>query len=136
MMDFQVKVFNWQDQAKHVVLIARGVMEKARFKKLFEDIEMVTQGFNQCKVLVDLSESTYAVNSVEIDSLVAELPLDRWTPSNRIAFVSATGIADYHRLQFLRTGIVNCGLSAAVFHDPKIAVDWLAERQYSPGLSR
>jgi hypothetical protein len=136
MMDFQVKVFNWQDQAKHVVLIARGVMEKARFKKLFEDIEMVTQGFNQCKVLVDLSESTYAVNSVEIDSLVAELPLDRWQPSNRIAFVSATGIADYHRLQFLRTGIVNRGLSAAVFHDPKIAVDWLAERQYSPGLSR
>ena len=76
---------------------ARGVMEKARFKKLFEAIEMVTQGFNQCKVLVDLAESTYAVNSVEIDSLVAELPLDRWPPSNRIAFVSATGIADYHR---------------------------------------
>jgi hypothetical protein len=125
-MDFQVKVFNWQDQAKHVVVIGRGCMEKARFKKLFEEIERATQGLNQCKVLVDLSEGTYAVNSVEIDSLVAELPLDRWPRANRIAFVSATEIADYHRLQFLRTGIVRHGLSAAVFHDSKIAVDWLA----------
>jgi len=125
-MNFQVKVFNWQDQGNHVVVLARGSMERACFRKLFDEIEKATQGLKQCKVLVDLSDSTYEVDSLEIQSLVAELPLDRWAPANRIAFVSALTSADYPRLYFLRTGLVGRGLSAAVFHDPKFAIDWLA----------
>ena len=125
-MNFQIKVFNWQGQGNHVVVLAHGCMERACFRKLFDEIQKATHGLNQCKVLVDLSDSTYALNSVEIESLVAELPLDRWAPAHRMAFVSAPETTDYHRLYFLRTGIVRRGLSAAVFHDPKIAINWLA----------
>jgi hypothetical protein len=125
-MNFQVKLFNWQDQGKHVVVLARGCMERAGFRKLFDEIENATRGLNRCKVLVDLSDGTYAIDTLEIEGLVAELPLDRWARANKIAFVSAPGSADYHRLYFLRIGLVGRGLSAAVFHNPKIAIDWLA----------
>jgi len=125
-MNFQVKVFNWQDQGNHVVVLARGCMAEACFRELFDQIEKATQGLNRCKVLVDLSDSTYAINTLELEGLVTGLLLDWWEPANRIAFVSAPDSANYHRLYFLRTGLVDRGLSDAIFHNPKIAIDWLA----------
>lgn len=125
-MNFQLKLFNWQDQGNHLIVLARGCMEKTSFRKLFDEIVIATQGLTQCKVLIDLSDSTYAIDSVEIEGLVADLPLDRWGPANRIAFVSASERADYYRLYFLRTGLVAHGVTAGVFYDSKIAIDWLA----------
>ena len=125
-MNFQLKLFNWQDQGNHLIVLGRGCMEKTSFRKLFDEIVIATQGLTQCKVLVDLSKSTYAIDSVEIEGLVADLPLDRWGPANRIAFVSASERADYYRLYFLRTGLVTHGITAGVFYDSKIAINWLA----------
>ena len=143
MMDFQVKVFNWQDQAKHVVLMAGGVMGKNGYKKnlfcprrsrnghardLAPDTERVASHFVQ-----EHLRGKQHRNGLRLCSRASTT--GQVLPSIK-QIRAATGIADFHRLQFLRTDIVNRGLSAAVFHDPKIAVDWLAERQYSPGLSR
>ena len=125
-MNFQLKLFNWQDQGNHLIVLARGCMERTSFRKLFDEIVIATQGLTQCKVLVDLADSTYAIDTVEIEGLVAELQLDRWGPANRIAFVSAPERDDYYRLYFLRTGLVTRGLTAGVFYDSKIAIDWLA----------
>jgi hypothetical protein len=126
-MNFQVKLFSWADQGNHLIVLGRGCMDKGSFTKLFDEIETTTRRLTQCKVLVDLSDSTYTIDSLEIEGLVAELPLDRWAPANRIAFVAAPGSLDYHRLDFLRTGLVRHGLTAAVFHNSKFAIDWLAD---------
>ena len=125
-MDFQVKLFNWQDQGNHLIILARGAMDSGAFRLLFDKIEATTQHLNECKVLVDLSDSTYQIDGAEIQSLVARLPLHRWPGENRIAFVSAPEISDYHRLFFIRTELEARGLAVGVFRNSKVAIDWLA----------
>ena len=125
-MDFQVKLFNWQDQGNHLIVLARGVMDTEAFGLLFGEIEAATGQLSECKVLVDLSDSTYRIECAEIQGLIARLPLARWPQSNKLAFVSAPDIADYHRLFFLRTELAAHHLTVGVFRDSKIAIDWLA----------
>jgi hypothetical protein len=125
-MDFQVKFFNWQDPGNHLIIVGRGGMDTAAFSRLFGEIAAATQHLNECKVLVDLSDCSYMIGNAEIDALVAELPLDRWPPGNKLAFVSALGTFDYHRLYYLRVALAACGLALRVFRDSKVAIDWLA----------
>jgi hypothetical protein len=125
-MDFQVKLFNWQDQGNHLIVLARGVVDTEAFRLLFDEIEAATQHLSQCKVLVDLSDSACQIECAQIQGLVARLPLARWPQNNKLAFVSASDIADYHRLFFLRTELALHHLAVGVFRDSKIAIDWLA----------
>jgi hypothetical protein len=125
-MDFQVKLFNWQDQGNHLIVLARGVMNTEAFRLLFDEIEAATQHLSQCKVLVDLSDSTYQIECAEIQGLVTRLRLERWPSNNKIAFVSTSDIADFHRLFFLRTELAAHRLPVGVFRNSQIAIDWLA----------
>lgn len=125
-LDFQVKLFNWQDQGNHLIVLARGIMDSGAFRLLFDKIEAATQHLSNCKVLVDLSDSKYQIDGAEIQGLVARLPLHRWPRENKMAFVSAPEIADYHRLFFLRTELEAKGLAVGVFRNSKVAIDWLA----------
>ena len=125
-MDFQVKLFNWQDQGNHLIILARGAVDRKAFKQLFGEIETATQQLSECKVLVDLSDSACAVDGAELEALVAELPLDGWPRGNKVAFVSALEPTDFHRLYFLRIALVGRGLVMGVFRDSKVAIDWLA----------
>lgn len=125
-MDFQVKLFNWQDHGNHLIILTRGVLDSGAFRLLFAEIEAATQHLSECKVLVDLSDSTCQIESAEIQGLVARLPLSRWPQNNKVAFVSASDIADYHRLFFLRTELAAQQLAVGVFRNSKVAIDWLA----------
>jgi hypothetical protein len=101
-------------------------MDSAACKLLFEEIEAATGHLSECKLLVDLSESTCKIECAEIQGLVARLSLDRWPQKKRIALVSSAEISDYHRLYYLRTELAAHRLPVAVFRDSEIAVDWLA----------
>ncbi len=125
-MDFQVKLFNWQDQGNHLIVLARGIIDTEAFRLLFDEIEAATQHLTECKVLVDLSDSTYQIECAEIQGLVSRLRLDRWPCNNKIAFVSTSEITDFHRLFFLRTELAAHRLPVGVFRNSKIAIDWLA----------
>ena len=125
-MDFQIKLFNWRDKGNHLIILARGPMNRAAFWQLFDEIETAIHGLSECKVLVDLSDSTYQIDGTEMETLTAKLRIDRWPQGNKIAFVSAPEISDYHRLFFLRTALVARGLMTEVFRTSKIAIDWLA----------
>ena len=126
-MDFQVKLYNWQDQGNHLIILARGVMDSGAFRLLFDEIEAATQHLSECKVLVDLSDSTYQIDDADIQSLAARLPLRDWPREKKIAFVSAPATCDYHRLFFLRTELAINGLVLGVFRNSKVAIDWLAD---------
>src|SRR4029434_8726631 len=76
-MDFQVKLFNWQDQGNHLIVLARGVVDTEAFGLLFDEIEAATEHLSQCKVLVDLSDSAYQVECAQVQGLIARLPLAR-----------------------------------------------------------
>ncbi|HEX5607307.1 MAG TPA: hypothetical protein VFY96_12370 [Candidatus Binatia bacterium] len=125
-MNFQVKLFNWQDQGNHLIILGRGVLDSGAFRLLFDEIEAATQHLGECKVLVDLSDSACQIESSEIQGLVARLPLGCWPRNNKVAFVSASDIADYHRLFFLRTELAARDLAVGVFRNSKLAIDWLA----------
>jgi hypothetical protein len=125
-MDFQVKLYNWQDQGNHLIILARGAMDRNAFRQLFGEIETATQHLSECKVLVDLSDSTCEIDGAEIEALVAELPFARWPRGNKVAFVSALELSDFHRLYFLRIALVGRGLIVGVFRDTRLAIDWLA----------
>jgi hypothetical protein len=101
-------------------------MDRAAFRQLFDEIETATQDLSECKVIVDLSDSTHEIDGIEIEALVVGLPLDRWPEGNKIAFVSALGISDYNRLYFLRNQLVARGLEVEVFRNSIVAIDWLA----------
>jgi len=125
-MDFQVKLFNWQDQGNHLIILAHGVIDSGAFKLLFDEIEAATQHLSECKVLIDLSDSRCQIESTEIQELVARLRLDRWACKNKLAFVAASETADYHRLFFLRIELAAHRFPVGVFRSSKIAIDWLA----------
>ena len=125
-MEFQVKSFNSRDQGNPLLIQARGDMDSAAFRLLFEKIEAATRHLSECKVLVDLSDSTCQIQCAEIQGLVARLPLDRWPPNNKIALVAALDGTDYNRLFFLRTELAAHRLPVGVFRSSQIAIDWLA----------
>ena len=125
-MDFQVKLFNWQDQGNHLIVLARGVMDTEAFRLLFDEIAAATGQLSECKVLVDLSDSTYRIECAEIQGLVSRLRLDRWPGNQKIAFVSAAELSDYHRLYYLRTELAAHRLPVGVFRNSQIAIEWLA----------
>jgi hypothetical protein len=126
-MTFQVKLFSWEDQGNHLIILVRGAMDRAAYRQLFGEIEKVTQPLSECKVLVDFSDSTCGADGAEIEALVAELPLDNWPRGNKIALISGPNISTYHRLYFLRIALWARGLTVGVFHDTKVAIDWLAD---------
>jgi len=109
-----------------VIVMGRGPIDSGAFRMLFERIEAATQHLNDCKVLIDLSDSSYLIDGDEIQAFVARLPLSRWPQGHKIAFVSGPDISDYHRLFFLRTELVSRHLSVGVFRNSRVAIDWLA----------
>lgn len=127
-MEFQAKLFSWQDTGNHLFVIARGAMDGPDLTRLFGKIRAQTQSLSECKVLVDLSDGTCQVDVDEIERLVAGLDLEGWAAGNRIALLSAPEIIDYHRLYFLRTAVAGRGLVVGVFRNLEAALDWLAGR--------
>jgi hypothetical protein len=125
-VDLQVKLFNLQDQGNHLIVLARGAMDKTAFAEMFDEVKKATQSLQECKVMVDLSDSTYEFNSGEIEAFVGELPLDDWPRGNKVAFVSASEGAEFYRLYLLRVAFVAQGLTMGVFRDAQTAIDWLA----------
>ena len=125
-MEFQIKLFSWEDKGNHLIVLARGIMDSAAFRRLFDEIGAVTRSLNDCKVLVDLSDATCELKGGEIDKLVSSLSSDVWSPGSRLVFVSSLRLEDCHRLYSLRFALTTRGFCAAVFRDSKIAIDWLA----------
>ena len=124
-MDFQIKLFNWQDAGNHLIFLTRGSMDAAAFRQLFAEIEKATLGLQECKVLVDLSDSTYQIDPTEIEKLAGATQVTRWPRTNRVAIVSTLEIAGYHRLYFLRTELAARGLAVEIVRYSRVAIDWL-----------
>ena len=125
-MEFQAKLFNWQDTGNHMIVLVRGAMDGRAFTALFGKIRFETRNLTECKVLVDLSDSTCEIEGEQIETLVAGLPLYIWPEDNRIAFVSAPETSSYDRLYCLRGALARRGLVVGVFRNSIVAIDWLA----------
>ena len=125
-MNFQVKLFSWADTGNHLIIIARGVLNKGAFGQLFHEILAATQPLGECKVLVDLTEADCTLEVVEIEALIEQLPCHAWPQGNKLALVSGAERNDHYQLYLVRAALTARGVVAAAFRDSKVAIDWLA----------
>jgi hypothetical protein len=125
-MDSHVKLFTWSDAGNHLIVIVRGVLNSAEFKRLFKEITATTRPLNECKVLVDLSDATCVLELSEVEGLLEQLPFDSWPEGNKLALVSGAERNDPYQIYLLRAGLASRGIAVRAYRDSKIAIDWLA----------
>jgi hypothetical protein len=125
-MDFQLKVFSWPDRGNHLIMIIRGVMDAGGFAEIAREVAKATQSLQDCKVLIDLQDTTCSFETKALQTLVDGLKPDLWPPSNRVAIVSPREIEQYEQLMMLTSGLSKRGFKSAVFYDSAAGINWLA----------
>jgi hypothetical protein len=126
-MDFQIKLFSWPDKGDHLIMITRGLLDKAALEQIFEEVATVTQPLQDCKVIIDLQDSVCDLKTVEIQTFASGLKLEGWPASNKVAIVSPHDIQQHDQLFILTHDLVKLKLRIALFTDSKSAVNWLTE---------
>jgi hypothetical protein len=126
-MDFQIKLFSWPDRGNHLIMITRGVIDIKGFEQIFREVVTATQPLRDCKILIDLQDTAWNLESADIQAFVDGAQPDLWSSTNKIAIVAPREIDQYDQLFALSSGLGKRGLKIAVFYDSKPAVAWLAE---------
>jgi len=127
-MDFQIKLFSWPDnRGNHLIMITRGVLDIKGFEQIFQEVMTATEPLRDCKVVVDLQDTTCNLERADIQAFVDGVQPDLWPSTNRVAIVSPREIEQYEQLFVLTSGLAKHGLKIAVFYDSKPAVAWLAD---------
>jgi hypothetical protein len=127
LMDFQIKLFSWPDRGNHLIMITRGLIDRAGLEQIFREVVTATRPLRDCKVVVDLQDATCTLKSADIQAFVDGVPPDLWCSTHRVAFVSPGEIEQYDQLFALTSGLAKRGFKIAVFDDSKSAVTWLAD---------
>jgi hypothetical protein len=126
-MKIQLKLLLWPEAGNHVVMIVRGQIYAAGFDQIAREINRVCNPLPNCKVIIDLQDATYRLESEEIQTLVDRFKPNQWPDAHKIALVASSEIEQYDQLSTLRYALANHGLKVAVFRDAKAATRWLAD---------
>jgi hypothetical protein len=127
-MKFQAKLFNWPEKGNHVIVIASGGLDAKGCAEMFHKIADMTRSLADCKVLVELVDSTCKLQPAEIEAWVAALKPNSWPAGNRTALVSPSETEQYTKWHLLSDRLVDRGFNVAVFYEIKAAIDWLAKK--------
>jgi len=126
-MNYQVKLFHWPERGDHVIMIARGFVEIEGFKQMFCKLGEMTAELSDCKVLIDLMDATYGLDSADIKALVSDIIPEICPDNRKIALVSTPQLQQHNQLLLLAASLSNRGCKVAAFYDSKSAVTWLTE---------
>jgi hypothetical protein len=126
-MNFQIKLFTWPNQGNHVIIIARGPIDVEGFKEMFRKIEEMTQTLPDCKVLIDLVDTTFKLGPADAETFTGGVNPELVPPTVRIAMVGMAEVEQYDLLWTVVAGLSKRGLKVAAFYDSKVAVNWLAD---------
>ena len=126
-MDFQIKLFSWPDRGNHLIMITRGVLDIKGFEQIFREVVTATEPLRDCKVVVDLQDTTCNLERADIQAFVDGAQPNLWPSSIKVAIVAPREIDQYDNLFALTSGLAKRGLKVAAFHDSKPAVTWLAD---------
>jgi hypothetical protein len=128
-MDYQVKLFCWQNNGTCLIIVARGPMDSKAFLRIFREIVEVTKPLDDCKVLLDLQDATCDFGFDDLVELEVEL---RIYPSPavsklKLAMVTTRHPEEYGRLRLLMLPVSQLGIDVVVFYEATRAIDWLAD---------
>jgi len=126
-MDFQIKLFSWPDKGDHLIMITRGLLDRAALEQIFHEVAEVTQPLQDCKAIIDLQDVACDLKMADIQTFAAELKLDHWPANNKVAVVSPRDSEQYDQLLMLARDLAKHSFRIAVFTDSKSAVNWLTE---------
>jgi hypothetical protein len=126
-MDFQIKLFSWPDKGDHLIMIARGLLDRAALEQIFQEVAAITQPLPDCKVIIDLQDVACDFRMDELQTFASALKPDGWHATNKVAMVSPRDSEQYDQLLTLARDLSKFGYRIAVFTDSKSAVNWLTE---------
>jgi hypothetical protein len=127
LMDFQIKLFSWPDRGNHLIMITRGIIDIKGFEQIFREVVTATQPLQDCKIVIDLQDTTCNLESADVQAFVDGMGPELWPSTNKVAIVAPREIDQYDQLVTLTSGLSKRGLKIAVFYDSKPAVTWLAD---------
>jgi hypothetical protein len=125
-MDFQIKLFSWPDKGDHLIMITRGVLDRAALEQIFEEVATVTQPLQDCKVIIALQDTACDLKTADIENFANGFKRG-WRATNTIAVVSPHDSDQHDQLLVLTRHLTQLNLKIALFTDSKSAVNWLTE---------
>jgi hypothetical protein len=124
-MDFQIKLFRWPHRGNHVIGISRGPLDPEGFKEIFREVDQITEPLSGCRVVIDLRDSTYLLESTDIPDLLKDIVENVSPRDNKLALVSAPEVKYSKQLAVLSGCLSNHDFNIAVFTDMSRAASWL-----------
>jgi len=125
-MDLQIKLFRWLSKGHHIIALTRGPIDIMGVVQLFAEVAEITQPLEDCKILIDLRDSSYKLDPADIQAFTSELRPNVWPEGSKIALLSAPSKEQYDQLMMLSSCLSDRGFRVAVFYDANSSASWLA----------
>ena len=125
-MNIQSKLFISPDHDNHVIMIARGIFDANAVEQILTEVEFVTTGHLNCKVLIDLIETESKIDLAALDRFIKDERPAHLRDDCKIALVSYLKDVEYRQISAVGAFLAQRGLRIALFGDVKGAVDWLS----------
>ena len=125
-MNVQIKTFPGLDRGNHVIAITAGVVDSAGFRQIFERVIDATRSLLDCRVLIDLQDSTFKILPSDVREFMDRFEPANWPHNNKVALVSDSETEQYRQLVMFGEGLLKLDLKVGVFYDIKEAISWLA----------
>jgi hypothetical protein len=114
-------------RGNYLIVVTRGLIDANGLEQIFRKVATTVHSLPDCKVLMDLADSSLRLGPLAIAMLVDGLGPDLLRPSIKIAVVSPTKIHEFEQLRMLCASLGDLGLKVAVLDNPKDAVAWLGD---------
>jgi hypothetical protein len=124
-MDFQIKLLRWPHSGNHVIAISRGPLDPEGFKEIFREVDQITEPLSDCRVVIDLRDSTYAFEPTDIPVLLKDIVENIPPRDHKLALVSAPEVKYSKQLVLLSACLSNYDFKIAAFTDIRHAASWL-----------
>jgi hypothetical protein len=125
-MDLKIKLLEAFEGSYYLIVIAQGKVDSAVLKRLFAEVEKITEPLLHCKVFIDLEEARLNVRAAAVHAIVTQLELHSKSHLGKMAVVSSE-FEPCGRLQLLRDLLCSRGFRVAVFDNTTSAGEWLSE---------
>ena len=125
-MDLKIKLLEAFEGSYYLIVIAQGKVDNAALKRLFAEVEKITEPLLDCKVFIDLEEASLNVRRAAVHAIITQLELHSKSNLGKIVVVSSE-FDRCGRLQLLRDLLCSRGFRVAVFDNTTSAAEWLSE---------
>ena len=125
-MDLKVKLLESFQESYYLIVIAQGKIDSKALKRLFGEVEKITEPLLHCKVFIDLEEASLNIRAAAVHAIVAQFELPSKSNIGKMAIVSSE-FEPCGRLQLLRDLLCSRGFRVAIFDNTTSAAEWLSE---------